>query len=283
MPFINATDGTRLYWCELGAGAPMLFLSSLGMSSQMWQYQMLEFAEKGFRCIALDRRGHGRSDQPGGGYDLDTLADDIATLIDELDLKALTLVGHSMAGGEIVRYLSRHGRNHIARAILLASTTPMLRATPDNPSGIPIGQFESVWARWRRDYPGWAAEMTAPFFVPETSPAMMRWAVHLLQQTPVSVTLAFSRASVAEDFRREMREISVPMLLVHGDRDRSAPLEVTSEVAARLLPDCRLLVYGGAPHGLLYTHMERLHADMLEFIAGTAPMAREGRLAARQL
>lgn len=269
MPYINATDGTRLYWCEWGAGAPILLLSSLGMSSRMWQYQMLELAGKGFRCIALDRRGHGRSDQPGSGYDLDTLADDVGTLIESLDLKALTLVGHSMAGGEIVRYLSRRGRDRIARAILLAATTPMLRQTPDNPSGIPLGQLESVWARWRQDYAGWAAEMTAPFFVPETSPAMMRWALDLLLQTPVPVIEAFSRASVAEDFRREMREIKVPVLLIHGDRDRSAPLEVTSRAAARLLPDCRLLVYEGAPHGLLYTHMERLHADMLRFIAET--------------
>jgi non-heme chloroperoxidase len=269
MAFISATDGTRLYWHEWGEGAPLLFLSSLGMGSQMWQYQLAAFAEQGFRCICLDRRGHGRSDQPGGGYDHDTFADDIATLIDDLDLSGLTLVGHSMACGEIVRFLSRHGDSRVARAIMIGSTTPMLRQTGDNQSGIPLEQFESVWAGWKEDYPRWVAESTAPFFVPETSPALMRWAANLLQQIPLPVALACSRAAVNEDFRREMREIGTLVLLVHGDRDRSAPLELTGKPSARLLSNCRLLVYEGAPHGLIYTHMARLHQDMLQFIAET--------------
>lgn len=272
MAFISAADGTRLYWHEWGEGPPVLFLSSLGLGSQMWQYQIFAFAEQGFRCICLDRRGHGRSDQPGRGYDLDTLADDIATLIDDLDLDDLTLVGHSMASGEIVRYLSRHGESRVARAILLGATTPMLRETKDNPTGIPMAQFEALWARWKEDYPRWVAEETAPFFVPETSPALMRWLADLLQQIPLPVALACNRASVNEDFRREMREIAIPVLLVHGDRDRSAPLELTARPSARLLPHCRLMVYEGAPHGLIYTHMARLHQDMLQFISETGRM-----------
>lgn len=269
MPFISATDGTRLYWHEWGEGPPLLFLSSLGLGGQMWQYQVAAFAERGFRCICLDRRGHGRSDQPGRGYDTNTLADDVATLIDDLDLNDLTLVSHSMAGGEIVRYLSRHGDGRVARAILLGSTTPMLRETADNPTGIPMARFEALWTRWKQDYPRWVAEETAPFFVPETSPGLMQWIVNLLQQTHVPVVLACNRAAFQEDFRREMREIAIPVLLVHGDRDRSAPLELTARPSARLLADCRLLVYEGAPHGLMYTHMARLHQDMLQFISDT--------------
>jgi non-heme chloroperoxidase len=269
MPFISAADGTRLHWHEWGEGAPMLFLGSLGMGSQMWQYQMAAFAELGFRCIAFDRRGHGRSDQPARGYDHDTFADDIATLMDDLDLNGLTLVGHSMAGGEIVRYLSRHGESRVTRAILIAPTTPMLRHAEDNEIGVPMTQFEALWARWKEDYSGWVAEATAPFFVPETSPALMRWAANLLQQIPLPVALACSRSLVNEDFRREMRGIRIPVLLIHGDRDRSAPLELTSGPSARLLPNCRLTVYEGAPHGLIYTHRERLHRDMRTFIAET--------------
>jgi len=266
MAFISTTDGTRLYWQEWGEGAPLLFLSSLGMSGQMWQYQTLAFAEQGLRCICLDRRGHGRSDQPSRGYDHDTLADDIATLIDDLDLNALTLVGHSMASGEIVRYLSRHGGSRVARAILLGATTPILRKTGDNEAGIPMAQFEAVWSGWKEDYARWVETGTPPFFVPETSPALMRWGAALLQQTPLPVTLACSRALANEDFRGEMREIGTPVLLIHGDRDRSAPLELTSRPSARLLPNSRLLVYEGAPHGLMYTHMARLHQDMMQFI-----------------
>lgn len=269
MPFISATDGTRLYWHEWGDGAPLLFLNSLGMSSQMWQYQMVALAEQGFRCICFDRRGHGRSDQPSRGYDYDTFADDIAHLIDDLDLNSLTLVAHSMASGEVVRYLSRHGDSRIARAILLGATIPMLRKTDDNQAGIPMAQFEALWARLRQDYPQWVAEGTPPFFVPETSPALMRWGANLLVQISLPVALACSRAMVATDFRREIREIGTPVLLIHGDRDRSAPLELTSRPAASLFPNCRLVVYEGAPHGLLYTHMERLHRDMLQFIAET--------------
>jgi non-heme chloroperoxidase len=145
----------------------------------------------------------------------------------------------------------------------------MLRETSDNPTGIPLAQFETLWARLKEDYSKWVAEATASFFVPETSPALMQWGANLLQQISLPVGLACSRAMVNADFRREMREIRIPVLLVHGDRDRSAFIDITARPAARLLPNCRLLVYEGAPHGLMYTHMERLHRDMLAFMMET--------------
>lgn len=268
MPFIAATDGTQLYWRDWGQGAPLLFLNGLGCGSQMWDYQMTAFADQGFRCIGFDRRGHGRSDQPARGYDTDTFADDVATLIGGLDLSDLTLIGHSMAGGEIVRYLSRHGSDRVARIILLAPTTPMLLRTDDNPNGAPRAGFEALWAQWRRDYPKWVADAAPPFFTPETSPAMVRWSSSLLQVS-VPVALACSRAMVEADFRAEMRRIDVPALLIHGDRDASAPIEITGKPSADLLPDCRFLIYEGAPHGLMFTHMDRLHADILKFVRET--------------
>jgi non-heme chloroperoxidase len=274
MPFITAKDRTQLYWREWGKGPPILFLSSLGCDSRMWDYQIAAFADEGFRCIGFDRRGHGRSDQPAGGYDFDTFADDVAQLVGELDLEDLTLIAHSMAGGEAVRYLTRHGSQRVARLILLAPTTPMLLKTHDNPNGLPMEAFEALWAQWRRDYPKWVDDNLAPFFIPETSPPMMRWGAMLLT-TPLPITLACSRAMVEADFRAEMRGVDVPTLIVHGDRDRSAPVELTGKPSAALIPGSRLLVYQGAPHGLMFTHMGELHSDLMAFMR-----ERQARLAA---
>jgi non-heme chloroperoxidase len=265
MPFITAKDGAHLYWHEWGAGAPILFLNSLGCASRMWDYQIAAFADEGFHCIGFDRRGHGRSDQPAHGYAVDGFADDVATLVDDLDLSGLTLIAHSMAGGEAVRYLTRHGSKRVARLILLAPTTPMLLKTDDNPNGAPIEGFEALWTQWRRDYPKWIADNVAPFFIPETSPAMMAWGANLLQSS-LPIVLACSRAMVQADFRAEMRRIDVPTLIIHGDRDRSMPFELTAKPSAALIPNCRLLVYPGAPHGLMFTHMDQLNADILRFM-----------------
>jgi non-heme chloroperoxidase len=265
MPFITAKDGVQLYWREWGAGAPILFLAGLGCDSRIWDYQIAAFADQGFRCIGFDRRGHGRSDQPACGYDFDTFADDVAQLVGELDLEGLTLIGHSMAGFEAVRYLSRHGSQRVARLILIAPTTPMLLKTHDNPNGLPMEAFEALWDQWRHDYPKWVDDNLAPFFIPETSPAMMRWGVTLLT-TPLPITLACSRAMAEADFRAEMGGIDTPTLIIQGDRDRSTPLEITGKPSAELIPDCRLLVYPGAPHGLMFTHMDALNADVLAFM-----------------
>jgi non-heme chloroperoxidase len=265
MPFITVKDGVQLYWREWGAGAPILFLSSLGCGSRMWDYQMAAFADDGFRCIGFDRRGHGRSDQPARGYDFDTFADDVAQLVGELDLSGLTLLAHSMAGAEAVRYLTRHGSQRVARLVLIAPTTPMLLKTHDNPNGLPMEAFEALWAQWARDYPKWVDDNLAPFFIPETSPAMMRWGVTLLT-TPLPITLACSRAMAEADFRAEMGGIDVPTLIMQGDRDRSTPVEITGKPSAELIPDCRLLVYPGAPHGLMFTHMDQLNADVVAFM-----------------
>lgn len=265
MPFFQASDGTSLFYWERGQGTPVLFLNGLGCGSRMWDYQVVAFAERGIRCIGFDRRGHGRSDEPARGYDYDTFADDIAALIDKLDLSALTVISHSMAGGEVVRYLTRHGSRRVARIVLLAPSTPMLLKTDGNPGGAPSEVFEALWAQWKRDYPKWVADSLAPFFAPETSPAMVQWGASLLQSS-VPVALACSRVMVEEDFRAEMRRIDVPALIVQGDRDHSMPIELTGKPSAELIPDCRLIVYEGGPHGLMFTHMDRLYADILQFM-----------------
>ncbi|HLJ72037.1 MAG TPA: alpha/beta hydrolase [Roseiarcus sp.] len=267
--YIEAHDGTRLYWVESGRGRPLLFLNSWAMTVQMWDLQVAAFAEQGFRCIRYDRRGHGRSDQPAEGYDYDTFADDLAAIIEALELHDLTLIGHSMAGGEIVRYLSRHGDTRIARAVFVAPTTPFPLKTDDNPLGVPRENYETVRALWRRDFPKWVADNAAPFFTPETSPALMQWAVNILLGISLPVAIAVNRAVTETDFRAEMTQIKIPVLILHGDRDASAPLEMSGKPSAALLPDCRLKVYEGGPHGLMYTHVDRLHADILAFIDET--------------
>jgi pimeloyl-ACP methyl ester carboxylesterase len=268
-PFIEAHDGTRLYWTQWGSGRPILFLNSAGLTTQMWDYQMVAFADQGYRCITFDRRGHGRSDRALGGYEYDTFADDVAAVISALNLQDLTMVGHSMASGEIVRYLTRHGSARVARIVLLASTTPYLTQTADNPNGVPQPTFEALRASWRKDFPKWVADNTAPFFVPETSPAMMQTLAAQLMHCSVPVAIACNKAVTTTDFRADLAKVPVPALVIHGDRDASAPLAITGKPTAELIPGCRLKVYQGAPHGLIYTHMEMLNADILQFIRET--------------
>jgi non-heme chloroperoxidase len=268
-PFVEARDGTRLHWTQWGSGRPILFLNSAGLTTQMWDYQMIAFADQGHRCISFDRRGHGRSDLALGGYDYDTFADDVAAVISELDLQDLTMVGHSMAGGEIVRYLTRHGSARVARIVLLGSTTPYLAQSADNPKGVPPSKFEALRASWRKDFPKWVADNTAPFFVPETSPAMMQTLAAQMMQGSVPVAIACNKALATTDFRADLAKVSVPAMVIHGDRDASAPLALTGKPTADLIPGCRLKVYPGAPHGLMFTHMETLNADILQFIRET--------------
>ena len=263
-PFVHAPDGTRLYWTQWGSGRPILFSSSGGMPTEMWNYQMGALADQGYRCIAFDRRGHGRSDVPSSGYDFDTFADDLAALVTALELEDLTFISHSMGGGEVVRYLTRHGSARVRRLVLISPTTPFMLQTADNPDGIPQATLEALRDSWRKDYPKWVADNTAPFFVPETSPAMMRWGAGLLSSWPARLAIACNIALTTTDFRSELRNICVPTLVIHGDRDVSAPLALTGQPTAELIPGCRLKVYAGAPHGLLYTHMDPLHADILD-------------------
>jgi non-heme chloroperoxidase len=268
---VKTRDGTQLYWAQWGParGSTVLFLNSAGMPIQMWDYQVAAFAEQGYRCIGVDRRGHGRSDQAASGYDIDTFADDLATFIETLDLHGLTIISHSMGGGELVRYLSRHGSARVARIVLLSPTTPFLLKTPDNPEGIPEEVFAAMRDSWRKDYLRWIDDNTDPFFVPATSPGMKRWLVAMLAQWPVRFALACNESMTRTDFRGDLRNISIPALVVHGDRDVSAPLALTGIPTAALIPGSRLEVYEGAPHGLMYTHMDRLHADILRFIEDT--------------
>jgi non-heme chloroperoxidase len=262
-PFAVARDGVRLHGCAWGEGAPVLFLHSWAMQARMWDYQFAALAPHGRRCLGFDRRGHGRSDQPTNGYDYDTLADDLAAVIEALDLRDVTLVGHSMGAGEVVRYLTRHGSGQVKRIVLLAPTTPFLTQTADNPAGLPAAAFEAMRTAWMADFPGWVAQNAAAFFTPTTSTALIDWAVRMMLEIPLPVALACNRAVAETDFRAELAQIDVPCLVIHGDADVSAPLALTGAPTAALIPGCELKIYKGAPHGLMFTHTDRLNTDLL--------------------
>ena len=266
-PFVVTRDGQHLFHRDWGRGRPIVFLAAWALPSAMWDYQMTALVEDGFRCIAYDRRGHGRSSQPGGGYDYDTLADDLAAVLDALDLRGVTLVGMSTAGGEITRYLTRHGAARVARVIYVATAaTPYRTRTSDNPEGIPPGMLEAfVRGQLLRDYPQWIDDNRAPFFAPDTPRPIQEWVRGLMLGHSLKALVDCTRSMVTTDFRAELPRIDVPALLVHGTRDASAPIEVTGRPTAALIPGARLEVYEGAPHGLFVTHRERLTADVRAF------------------
>ncbi|MER6981096.1 alpha/beta fold hydrolase [Streptomyces carpinensis] len=271
--FTSPVDGTRLHYADYGPadGPVVVFANSAYFGTEMWEFQMLPLAEEGHRCLALDRRGHGRSDDVWGGYDLDTLADDLHGLLDHLDLDEVTLVGHSVGSAEIVRCLTRHGTGRVARAALVAGIAPGLARSADNPDGVDPAVMRTANEALRRDRAAFYESGVGAFFAldrpgNDVSPAYVR---HAVDQALVSTARAANAvvAMVAEvNVAPEMPKLDLPVLVVHGTHDTSAPLSVTGRRSAALLPGSILKVYDDAGHGLHITHAERLTADLREFI-----------------
>ncbi|MFD6157015.1 alpha/beta fold hydrolase [Nocardia sp. NPDC060256] len=266
MTALTTTDGTTLFYRDYGTGRPVVFVHSMLMSSDMWQHQMLHLAEHGHRAIAYDRRGHGRSDDPGRGYDFDTLADDLAALLDRLDLTEVTLVGHSMGGGEVIRYLTRHGAQRISRIALVGATAPHLSVDP------PLA--DALLDQLRTDYGRWVAGNAALSFgndLPGCDIPQLEQEATIRDWMRVSLHAAVecTRANLAADFRAEARVITVPTLVLHGDHDAFAPLETCGRRSAELIPDSKLVVYENAAHMVHLSHRARLNEDLLAF-AGSA-------------
>ena len=264
-PFIETSDGTSLFCRDWGAGEPVVFAHGWGLSSDFWQYQMVALTGQGLRCVAYDRRSHGRSSDPGRGYDYDTLADDLAALVERLDLRHVTLVGHSMGGGEVVRYLSRHGARRVSRAVLVAATLPLMVKAAGHPEGVDRRAFDALRAALSADRAKWLADNRAPFWLPTTSPEMMDWGHGIALQSSLKAVMDSAFAMAETDFRNELRALGVPTLIVHGTEDRSVPIRF-GRLTARLIPGCQFREYDGAPHGLPITHLERFNRDLLSFI-----------------
>jgi pimeloyl-ACP methyl ester carboxylesterase len=270
MTMIRSADGTPLFvrdWRPEGpALGTLVFLSGWTLSSDAWAYQMAPLARRGFRCVAIDRRAHGRSDDPGRGLDYDTLADDVATVLETLDLRGACLVAHSFASGEAVRYLTRHGHGRVARVLLLApAAIPFLRRTPDNPAGLPQEAIDAHLAALEQDFPGWIEANSAPYFGAAGTRPVIDWTARDMLRTSLQATVELSRLQLHTDFRPELARIAVPVLIVHGTADASAPIELTGRPAAALIPGARLVEIEGAPHGLYFSHRERVNAEIAAF------------------
>ena len=271
MSFVQTESEVSLFYRDWGAGTPVLFCAAWALSSVAWQYQMMSVVDAGRRAVAYDRRGHGRSDDPGRGYDYDTLSEDLAAVIESLDLRDVTLVAHSMASGEVVRYLSGHGEDRVARVVLLAPTTPFLLKTEDNPVGVDGALFAERREEWRQDFARWVQDNEGPYFgdgLPgcSVSPLLREWTKADMLACSLQAVIDFQLAASETDFRAELSRLGVPTLVVQGDGDASAPLGLTGARTAELVPDCRLTVYENAPHGLYLTHRDRLNRDLLAFI-----------------
>jgi non-heme chloroperoxidase len=269
VPYLPAPGS--LFYRDHGDGPVVLFLASQGLSSHMWQTLTARLTGRGLRCVALDRRGHGRSDDPGRGYDYDTLAADVDRLMTTLDLHDVTLVGHSMGGAEAVRYLTNHGAGRVARLVLASATLPLLMRTPDNPDGVDPAGFEQLWEVWRTDWPRWIAESAPPFIgagLPgcSVSREMLAWGIRDMEQTSLLALLGCNRSVVSTDFRAELPRLELPTLIIHGDRDASNPVEITGARTAKLIPAAEFRLYENAPHGLVVTHSRQLEADLVEFM-----------------
>ena len=263
-PTIRAKDGTALFHRDWGEGRPVVFVASWALTSEMWAYQVAELSD-GYRCIAFDRRGHGRSDPASRGYDIDTLADDLAAVIEGLGLRDVTLVGHSMGCSEIVRYIARHGTGRVRNVAMLAPATPYLVKTDDNPYGVPMDNYDRLVATWKTGFHRWMRDNQAPFFTPDTPAMVQDWLTGQMLTTPLPVAIATFRANLG-DRRPDLAKIDRPTLILHGDKDASAFIDFTGRRVAAGVRGSVLKVYPGAPHGLFVTHMDQVNRDLETFL-----------------
>ncbi|WP_051342198.1 alpha/beta fold hydrolase [Pseudonocardia spinosispora] len=280
MPFVEIT-GSRLFYSEWGRGRPALFVHAWGLTGDMWAYQVAHLGRAGLRCITVDRRGHGRSDRPSLGYDLDSLADDIAAVIEGLGLDDVLLVAQSMGAAEAVRYLTRHGDTRISGLVLSAPTTPFLAYAEDNPDGVTPEMTAANERELLTDVGAWIDARAAGYWGIgyDVSPALMDWTARQILDTPVHILVETTRAFATADLRGELAALRVPTLVIQGDADTSAPIERTGRPSAALIPDSTLVVLPGAGHGLYISEQSRYNTELLEFATRTGrnSMAREMR------
>jgi pimeloyl-ACP methyl ester carboxylesterase len=264
---LATSDGTRLFFTDQGTGSAVVFTHSWALNSDQWHYIVAGLLDADIRCVTFDRRGHGRSDRHGREWDMDLLADDLAQLIEHLDLTDVTLVGHSMGCGEIVRYVTRHGAQRVARAVLLAPITPLLVKTPDNPDGIDPAYLQASVGLLKRDVPQWCADNAAPYFGVHSnvSRGMTEWTTRQIVDTPVKTLWDTMIMGAHTDLRDELPGFDVPTIVIHGDADASAPIDITGRKTAALLPDARLIELPDVGHGLYVTHAAQIVEELRNF------------------
>ncbi|KAA0070026.1 alpha/beta hydrolase [Tardiphaga sp. P9-11] len=270
---ISAKDGAKLFYKDWGNGRPVIFSHGWPLTSDAWDSQMLFLSSNGYRVIAHDRRGHGRSDQPSGGNDMNTYADDLAAVIESLDLDGVTLVGHSAGGGEVARYVGRHGVGRVSKIVLISSVPPRMLKAADNPEAAPIEAFDGLRAGLSADRSSFFKGLAMPFFGFNRPNAKVQqgmidafWAQGM--QGSIRAQFECIKAFSETDFTADLKKMSVPTLIVHGDDDQIVPIGISSTKSAKLAPKVTFKVYQGAPHGLCVTMADRLNADLLAFLKG---------------
>ena len=271
MAFLKAADGTELFYNDWGTGQPVVLIHGWPLDSDMWSDQAVFLAEHGYRIISYDRRGFGRSSQPWSGYDYDTLAADLAVILDELNLENAVLVGFSMGGGEVARYIGRYGSQRVSKAILISAVTPFLLKTQDNPTGVDQAVFDEIFEGLRTDRPHFLAGFGAKFFGnslldKKVSTEMLQWTLQMAMMGSLRATLECGNSFATTDFRPDMAAFDIPTLIIHGTADKTVPIDSSARIAASMIKGCTLLEYEGEPHGLHATSKMRLSQDILEFV-----------------
>jgi len=275
MSTITTRDGTQIYYKDWGKGPAITFSHGWPLNSDAWDGQMLFLVQHGYRCVALDRRGHGRSSQPSTGNNMDGYADDLATIIEALDLRDATLVGHSTGGGEVARYVGRHGTKRVAKTVLLAAVPPIMVQSAANPEGLPIEEFDKLRSGLTKNPSQFYKDLAIPFYganrpgakVPQgTLDQFWLWSMQAGLLGAYESIKAFSET----DFTEDLKKIDVPTLVMHGEDDQIVPVKDSAKKSARLIRGAKEIYYPGAPHGLTATHQDRVNADLLAFIKGEA-------------